>query len=79
MAESNSNMLQNISIFKFYSCCQVKITPTIKSFYPVSSIISIFLCSMCNLKWASSRENLSSGVCEQQKRLCVSLIEKYNI
>ena len=43
-----------------------------------------------NIKWASTQENLSSGICEQQKRrpafasaqsdqrLCFSLIEKYH-
>ena len=51
---------------------------------------SAFLCSfyMCTVKWAATRETLSSGVCEQQRRrpacasaqsdqrLCYSLIGK---
>ena len=45
----------------------------------------------CNISWASMRENLSSGVCQQQRRrpacasaqtdqrLCYSLFRKYHI
>ena len=63
----------------------------IKAAYPRSLISAFVIRSGVNFKWASTRENLSTVVCEQQRRrqacasaqtdqhLCYSLFGKYHI
>ena len=74
-------------ISSFYVTSGCEITPCIKTDIPLVVYIYIF----SNIMWASTRENLSSGFCEQQRRrpacqsaqsdqhLSYSLFEKYHI